>query len=327
MIKIRAQLGDITAVHADAIVNPTSPAMVGAGGVDAAIHRAGGPSFRANVRERFPEGMGSENAVWSIAGKLPARWVIHVTVPPFATAQKDRAYLVAGYRRIFAVADSLGVRTLSLPVIGAGASGWPLTWAVIDAIDTILALDTGVQEAILVSPDSHTIDGINGVLARRTGLSILDAVRVVHARGYHRVRVSCGMNASGSNWRVTIWDDSSGSGYIPANPDGYVLRYTDGMGPNFLDTQVPPLADPDALADRIIAALPHVRPLRDDAEYAAWFAGLQNLCRREISVPIGYADYFDDTLGWEIGWGSGVRYPLPPDPAPVADATFGSTSP
>lgn len=70
--------GDITEQHVDAIVNAANSAMRGGGGVDGAIHRAGGPAILADCLARFPDGLATGGAGWTVAGDLPATWVIHV---------------------------------------------------------------------------------------------------------------------------------------------------------------------------------------------------------------------------------------------------------
>src|SRR2546422_4444831 len=90
-------LGDITAIQADAIVNAANNALAGGGGVDGAIHRAGGPEVMADLDERYgrdrhcPTG----SAVVSAAGRLPARWVIHAVGPVWRGGQAGEPELLA----------------------------------------------------------------------------------------------------------------------------------------------------------------------------------------------------------------------------------------
>ena len=80
-MEITAVQGDITEQRVDAIVNAANSAMRGGGGVDGAIHRAGGPAILEDCERRFPDGLATGDAGWTTAGDLPARWVIHVVGP------------------------------------------------------------------------------------------------------------------------------------------------------------------------------------------------------------------------------------------------------
>ena len=90
MTSITAVLGDITRQEVDAVVNAANNAMRGGGGVDGAIHRAGGPDILRECIARFPNGLATGDAGWTTAGDLPARWVIHTVGPNHAAGQRDR---------------------------------------------------------------------------------------------------------------------------------------------------------------------------------------------------------------------------------------------
>src|SRR5687768_17613981 len=111
---------DITTVPADAIVNAAHHALRGGGGVDGAIHRAGGPEILAELIERYPRGASPGEAVWTTAGALPASYVIHVVGPNYNAGQRDPALLESCYRNALRIADELGVKTLALPAVSAG---------------------------------------------------------------------------------------------------------------------------------------------------------------------------------------------------------------
>ncbi|HET7072327.1 MAG TPA: macro domain-containing protein, partial [Nocardioides sp.] len=91
--------GDITEQDVDAVVNAANRAMRGGGGVDGAIHRAGGPAVLADCIERFPQGLATGGAGWTTAGEMPARWVIHVVGPNFRAGERDRGLLTSCYAR------------------------------------------------------------------------------------------------------------------------------------------------------------------------------------------------------------------------------------
>src|SRR3954453_2738275 len=124
-MQITAVQGDITQQHVDAVVNAANTAMRGGGGVDGAIHRAGGPAILDDCVARFPHGLATGDAGWTTAGELPSKWVIHVVGPNFNAGETDRTLLTSCYSRALAVADELGARTVAFPVISAGIYGWP----------------------------------------------------------------------------------------------------------------------------------------------------------------------------------------------------------
>ena len=164
MPTITAVQGDITRQDVDAIVNAANNAMRGGGGVDGAIHRAGGPAILRDCIARFPDGLATGDAGWTTAGELPARWVIHTVGPNYNAGQRDRALLESCYRRALQVADELGARTLAFPLISSGVYGWPRLDAIAAAIETIAAADTGVQEVRLVAFDAATHDAVRAQL-------------------------------------------------------------------------------------------------------------------------------------------------------------------
>ncbi|UMG93749.1 macro domain-containing protein [Nocardioides sp. TF02-7] len=109
--------GDITRQQVDAIVNAANRRMRGGGGVDGAIHAAGGPAVLEDCIRRFPDGLATGDAGWTTAGDLPTRWVIHVVGPNHAAGERDRSLLTSCYRRALEVADELGARTVAFPLV------------------------------------------------------------------------------------------------------------------------------------------------------------------------------------------------------------------
>ena len=120
--------GDLTRIRADAIVNAANSALAGGGGVDGAIHRAGGPSIMAELRARHGrEGCPTGSAVVTSAGELPARWVIHAVGPRWSGGGRGEPDLLASaYRAALDAAESLGARTITFPAISCGIYGYPL---------------------------------------------------------------------------------------------------------------------------------------------------------------------------------------------------------
>lgn len=166
MVRLIAVHGDITAQQVDAIVNAANSAMRGGGGVDGAIHRAGGPAVLEDCIARFPDGLATGEAGWTTAGDLPSRWVIHTVGPNHAAGQRDRSLLVSCYRRCLEVADELGAGSVAFPLISAGIYGWPKDDVIAAAVETISAADTDVVEARIVAFDAAAYERVAAALAK-----------------------------------------------------------------------------------------------------------------------------------------------------------------
>ena len=164
MVDLSVIQGDITTVEADAIVNAANRAMRGGGGVDGAIHRAGGPAILEECIERFPNGLQTGDAGWTTAGDMPARWVIHTVGPNYAAGEQDRTLLESCYRRSLEVADELGASSVAFPLISAGVYAWPKDDAITTAIATITSAATEVNEVFLVAFDAETAQEIRNAL-------------------------------------------------------------------------------------------------------------------------------------------------------------------
>lgn len=162
-MEITVVRGDITEQRVDAVVNAANRAMRGGGGVDGAIHRAGGPEVLADCVRRFPGGLATGDAGWTTAGAMPARWVIHVVGPSYTAGERDRSLLTSCYFRALEVADELGARTVAFALVSAGVYGWPQDDAVAAAVDTLRSTPTRVEEARLVAFGAATYD----LIARR----------------------------------------------------------------------------------------------------------------------------------------------------------------
>ncbi|MEZ5209548.1 MULTISPECIES: O-acetyl-ADP-ribose deacetylase [unclassified Gordonia (in: high G+C Gram-positive bacteria)] len=155
MRRIDLVRGDITALVVDAVVNAANGRMRGGGGVDGAIHRAGGPAILEDCVRRFPRGLATGDAGWTTAGDLPARWVIHTVGPDHAAGQRDRSLLVSCYRRSLEVADRLGARSVAFPLISGGVYGWPRDDAVAAQVDTVARYGPGPERVLLVAFDDE----------------------------------------------------------------------------------------------------------------------------------------------------------------------------
>ena len=164
-MEITVVRGDITQQQVDAVVNAANNRMRGGGGVDGAIHRAGGPAILEDCVARFPDGLATGAAGWTTAGDLPARWVIHVVGPNRAAGETDRALLLSCYSRALEVADDLGARTVAFPLVSAGIYGWPKDDAIAGAVEALRSATTSVEEARLVAFDAATYEQIEEFLS------------------------------------------------------------------------------------------------------------------------------------------------------------------
>lgn len=173
MVDLIAVHGDITAQPVDAIVNAANNRMRGGGGVDGAIHRAGGPAILADCIARFPDGLATGDAGWTTAGELPARWVIHTVGPNHSAGERDRELLVSCYRRALEVAEERGARSVAFPLISAGVYGWPKADAVAAAVETIAASGTRAEVRI-VAFDTETHARVRAAVLLRVSPPVRD---------------------------------------------------------------------------------------------------------------------------------------------------------
>src|SRR5947207_12294258 len=121
---LRLRRADITTLGVDAVVNAANSALAGGGGVDGAIHRAGGPEIIAECRRLG--GCAAGEAKATTGGDLLARWVIHAVGPVWRGGGEGEAELLASaHRRALEVAAELGAGTVAFPAISCGVYGYP----------------------------------------------------------------------------------------------------------------------------------------------------------------------------------------------------------
>lgn len=163
--RLRLVVGDITRISVDAMVNAANSHLAGGGGVDGAIHHAGGPSLMREldqIRARTG-GCPTGSAVATTAGNLPARFVFHAVGPVYGGGRHNEAELLAScHRTCLAMAEERDLRVVSFPAISTGTYGYPVEEAAPIALAAARAHlereDARVQEVIFVLYDRATYD-------------------------------------------------------------------------------------------------------------------------------------------------------------------------
>jgi O-acetyl-ADP-ribose deacetylase len=159
-VAIEFVVGDLTEQAVDAIVNAANESLLGGGGVDGAIHRAGGAEILAESRRLG--GCPTGDAKATTAGRLPARWVIHAVGPVWRGGGAGEAELLASaHRRALETASELGARTIAFPAISCGIYGYPPELAAPVAVDAAGELDGDFELIRFVFLD----DGLRDVFA------------------------------------------------------------------------------------------------------------------------------------------------------------------
>jgi O-acetyl-ADP-ribose deacetylase (regulator of RNase III) len=156
--RVVVRVGDITQQHVSALVNAANWTLLGGGGVDGAIHRAGGPGILQEcqrIREtEYPNGLPTGKAVATTAGNLPAQYVIHTVGPIYGRDRENQAELLADcYRNSLELAASLAISSVAFPSISTGAFGYPREEAAAiasRAIKEALSHNLAVKEVRLV---------------------------------------------------------------------------------------------------------------------------------------------------------------------------------
>lgn len=156
--RVTVKVGDITKQAVDAVVNAANSTLLGGGGVDGAIHRAGGPAILQECKEvrhyKYPDGLPPGQAVMTTAGNMPAKYVIHSVGPVYGQGGNDKAELLAAcYRNSLQLAANNRLKTVAFPAISTGVYGYPQDEAArvsSGAIEDFLRSDTRIQEVRLV---------------------------------------------------------------------------------------------------------------------------------------------------------------------------------
>ncbi|MBI4349301.1 MAG: O-acetyl-ADP-ribose deacetylase [Elusimicrobia bacterium] len=138
--RIRLATGDITKVPSDAIVNAANSDLAGGGGVDGAIHRAGGPSIMEELDRIRGSGCPTGSAVRTGAGRLPAQHVIHAVGPRWKGGLAQEPELLASaYRASLRLAEEAGAKHVTFPSISTGVYRFPVELAAGVALDAVAA--------------------------------------------------------------------------------------------------------------------------------------------------------------------------------------------
>ncbi|RTY54199.1 O-acetyl-ADP-ribose deacetylase [Pantoea sp. YU22] len=162
--KITLVAGDITKINADAIVNAANSSLLGGGGVDGAIHRAGGPEIveECKIIRNRQGGCHTGDAVITTAGKLPARYVIHTVGPVWNGGSQNEAELLKrAYQSCFRLAQQHDIKTIAFPSISTGIYRFPKKRAAeiaLEAIRDALADNPALEEVKIVCFDEENFE-------------------------------------------------------------------------------------------------------------------------------------------------------------------------
>jgi len=128
--------GDITRQDIEAIGNAANSALAGGGGVDGAIHRAGGPTIMSELRAKY-KGCSTGSAVITGGGNLKAKYVIHAVGPRYSGSPKDPELLAGAYRKSLELCSQHKISSIAFPSISTGIYGYPVEEASRVALKTV----------------------------------------------------------------------------------------------------------------------------------------------------------------------------------------------
>lgn len=165
--RITLKRGDITKLEVDAIVNAANTSLLGGGGVDGAIHRAGGKAILDECRKIG--GCNTGEAVITTGGNLPAKYVIHAVGPVWSgkNAEAADALLASAYLNSLEVAIENGVTSIAFPNISTGVYGFPKERAAEIALDTVIDYNppnSTIKEVIFICFDKENFQIYNEML-------------------------------------------------------------------------------------------------------------------------------------------------------------------
>lgn len=176
--RIKLIKGDITKVKVDAIVNAANTSLLGGGGVDGAIHRAGGPEILEECKRIRSKqgGCRTGDAVITTAGRLPAKYVIHTVGPVWSGGKNNEEVLLRScYRKSLELAVKNGVKTIAFPNISAGVYGYPKEPAAkiaIDEVSKFLKENESIEKVIFVCFDDKNFEIYSQLLETITNVDL-----------------------------------------------------------------------------------------------------------------------------------------------------------
>jgi O-acetyl-ADP-ribose deacetylase (regulator of RNase III) len=156
--RVIVKVGDITKEAVDAVVNAANSTLLGGGGVDGAIHRAGGPQIVKECKDiratLYPDGLPTGQAVITTAGRMAAKHVIHTVGPVYGRGGEDKAQLLSAcYRNSLTLAAEKGLKSIAFPAISTGVYGYPMDGAArvsSGTIEEFLSSNSSIHEVRLV---------------------------------------------------------------------------------------------------------------------------------------------------------------------------------
>jgi O-acetyl-ADP-ribose deacetylase (regulator of RNase III) len=172
--RLEAIKGDITKIKADAIVNAANSSLLGGGGVDGSIHRAGGPAILEECRKIVARqgGCKTGEAVITTAGNLPAKYVIHTVGPVWSGGNnKEREKLANCYLNSLQLAVENNCKTVAFPNISTGVYHFPKEDAAkisVDSIQQFLSKDHSIEKVIIVCFDDENFRYVSNSITERT---------------------------------------------------------------------------------------------------------------------------------------------------------------
>lgn len=171
---IHILVGDITTVNTDAIVNPANFRLLGGGGVDGAIHRAGGQKILEECQylrnTKYPKGLPIGEAVITSAGNLKAKYVIHTVGPQYRFDENPSKSLESAYRNSFLLADNHKCQSIAFPSIATGVYAYPKEEAAkiaYEAVSGLLTEANYIKDVVFVfysEKDANIFKKINGLI-------------------------------------------------------------------------------------------------------------------------------------------------------------------
>lgn len=167
-MRIEFVQGDITREETEAIVDAANSRLAGGGGVDGAIHRAGGPEIMKELKKEY-SGCPTGNAVITGGAKLKAKYVIHAVGPVYSGSQKDADLLASAYRRSLELCSEHHIKSVAFPSISTGAYGYPLEEAAPIAVKTVadyLKTHKEIERARFILFDDRTFQAYREAYSR-----------------------------------------------------------------------------------------------------------------------------------------------------------------